>query len=99
MSYSFLHTVHVVACNFIPVNNQLLFFQCIENSYLATNNPACQNSIKNFAKYMYVVMCLGRPPKFQIQVVVRSFDMYRVSQSRIVMRVRYIGARTPQNEL
>ena len=36
-------------------------------------------------------MCLGHPPKIQIQVVivVCSFDVYRVSQSGIIMEVEY----------
>ena len=35
-----------------------------------------------------MVMCLGHPPKIQIQVVVVcSFDVYRVSQSGISMQV------------
>ena len=38
-----------------------------------------------------VVMCFCHPPKIQIQVViVCSFDVYRVSQSVIVMQVKYI---------
>ena len=39
-----------------------------------------------------VVMCLGHPPKIQIQDVVCLFDVYRVSQSGIVMQVRYARA-------
>ena len=38
-----------------------------------------------------MVMCLGHPPKIHIQVVVCSFDVYRLSQSGIVMQVRYAG--------
>ena len=30
-------------------------------------------------------MCLGHPPKLQIQVVVRLFNVYRVSQSGIAL--------------
>ena len=38
-------------------------------------------------------MCLGHPPKIQIQVVVVcSFDVYRVSQSGIVLQVKYAKA-------
>ena len=40
-----------------------------------------------------VFMCLGHPPKIQIQVVVVcSFDVYRVSQSGIIMQVEYAKA-------
>ena len=39
-----------------------------------------------------VVTCLGHPPKIQLQVVVHLFDVYRVSQSGIVMQVRYARA-------
>ena len=39
-----------------------------------------------------VVMCRGHSPKIQIQVVVRLFKVYKVSQSDVVMQVRYARA-------
>ena len=40
-----------------------------------------------------LVMCFGHPPKIQIQVVVVcSFDVYRGSQSGIIMQVKYAKA-------
>ena len=48
--------------------------------------------MRHWEVYRSVVMCLGHPPKIHIHVVVCSFDVYRVSQSGIVVQVKYAKA-------
>ena len=55
----------------------------------------CYSNIKSTLTFLLddLWLCLGHPLKIQIQVVVVcSFDVYRVSQSGIIMQVKYAKA-------